>query len=125
MVDRVRNSHTTARPAASPFPLSRGCSKMTLRPEVVHAIRAELVDWCGSPPAPVFALPEKLNYVQEGMVLGMNNLIFNFVLPPARTRLSDAILQEVVGAWGWPARTRFSGEGKIKLTPGRHGAWHS
>ena len=40
----------------------------------------------GSPPAPGSALSEKLNYRSEGMVHGLNNVIFNFCLPPARTR---------------------------------------
>ena len=43
-------------------------------------------------PAPDLALDEKLNYRLEGMVHTINNLIFNFFSPTARTRLSNAIL---------------------------------
>ena len=40
----------------------------------------------GGPPAPDLALDEKLRLCPEGMVLGLNNLIFNCFFPPARTR---------------------------------------
>ena len=48
----------------------------------------------GSPPAPDSALSEKLKLCPEGMVHDLNNLIFNFVFPPARTRSSGTILPQ-------------------------------
>ena len=48
----------------------------------------------GSPPAPDSALSEKLKLCPEGMVRDLNNLIFNFVFPPARTRSSGTILPQ-------------------------------
>ena len=48
----------------------------------------------GSPPAPDSALSEQLKLCPEGMVHDLNNLIFNFVFPPARTRSSGTILPQ-------------------------------
>ena len=48
----------------------------------------------GSPPAPDSALSDKLKLCPEGMVHDLNNLIFNFVFPPARTRSSGTILPQ-------------------------------
>ena len=47
---------------------------------------------CGEPARTRFGAQDKLNYCRKGMVHTMNNLIFNLFSPPARTRLSDAIL---------------------------------